>query len=215
MEVYRRGGGGGGGGGGGASCASASTAARAMRTHSQRQRRQQHTQRGEEREEEALRTERKLLVLDLNGLLVHRTKRKRPMEEKEWTSNLRGFLTSSNNVYTRPYVSSFLEYCFTWFDVGVWTSCREENMSPILDKLLTGAQRESLIFAWHNEHCGYDTEAQYRRLKNLQTLWRNIPIYDVRERICVCACSHVPTEVCDAYTAGVCVCVSECDTTVY
>ena len=73
---------------------------------------------------------KKLLLLDLNGLLIHREKislfshhHSRNMKEGYVQSPLPSFFTTNHAVYERPGVSLFLEFCFKHFEVAAWTSC--------------------------------------------------------------------------------------------
>ena len=112
-------GGGGGGGGGG--------------RHSSR--RDGHERRQYSRHHARLRP-KKLVVLDLNGLLIHREKISlfshhnfggdvgRRMKDGYVQYPLPSFFTSNHAVYERPGVARFLEFCFGNFDVAAWSSCR-------------------------------------------------------------------------------------------
>ena len=57
----------------------------------------------------------KLLVLDLDGTLIHGTFQALSRECDFRTKG--GFL-----VYSRPHLAVFLETVFQWFDVAVWTA---------------------------------------------------------------------------------------------
>jgi len=66
--------------------------------------------------------EKKLLVLDMNGLLVetfHRAE-KRP---KELPPD--GKAGKNQFVYKRPFCNQFIEFCFQNFVVGVWSSAQK------------------------------------------------------------------------------------------
>ncbi|GAM86052.1 hypothetical protein ANO11243_040620 [Dothideomycetidae sp. 11243] len=79
--------------------------------------------------------QRLLLILDLNGVLIHRNRNGDPRSFK-----------------TRPGAHSFLEHCFANHDVMIWTSTRKENADSILERLLTPDQSSSLVEAWFREN---------------------------------------------------------------
>lgn len=72
-------------------------------------------------------TKRCLLVLDLNGTLLHRRRTK----------------TNSNaHVYARPYLGAFLRYIShpaVGLDVTVWSSARRDNVNSMVERAWSGA----------------------------------------------------------------------------
>lgn len=88
--------------------------------------------------------EKKLLVLDMNGLLVetfHRAE-KRP---KELPPD--GKAGKNQFVYKRPFCNQFIEFCFQNFVVGVWSSAQKQNVDKLVD-FIFGDLKEKLIFCW-------------------------------------------------------------------
>ncbi|KAI3885449.1 hypothetical protein MKX03_036341 [Papaver bracteatum] len=105
------------------------------------------------------RTDKKLLVLDLNGLLAD-------------LSNHLGKKTRTK----RPYCDEFLKFCFERFHVGVWSSRKKSNVINVVNFLM-GDMKENLLFCWDVSHC---TETGFRVLgdwykplvlKELKKLW--------------------------------------------
>ncbi|XP_044486417.1 uncharacterized protein LOC123211670 isoform X2 [Mangifera indica] len=72
-------------------------------------------------------SKKKLLVLDVNGILVHITQQ--PVH-KGWKPH---FVASKKAVFKRPYCCDFLQFCFERFNVGIWTS--RIKMHPTAEKL--------------------------------------------------------------------------------
>ncbi|PIN12611.1 Phosphoprotein phosphatase [Handroanthus impetiginosus] len=114
-------------------------------------------------------TGKKLLVLDVNGLLV----------------DINSFVPYDYDpddiilrkaVFKRPYCDDFLKFCFEKFNVGVWSSRTKRNVEPILDFLL-GNDKSKLLFCWDQSHCtdtGYGTVEKKHKpllLKKLKKLW--------------------------------------------
>ncbi|XP_026387855.1 uncharacterized protein LOC113282958 [Papaver somniferum] len=105
------------------------------------------------------RTDKKLLVLDLNGLLAD-------------LSNDLGRKARTK----RPYCDEFLKFCFERFHVGVWSSRKMSNVINVVNFLM-GDMKENLLFCWDVSHC---TETGFRVLgdwykplvlKELKKLW--------------------------------------------
>ncbi|KAI3938174.1 hypothetical protein MKW92_029242 [Papaver armeniacum] len=76
------------------------------------------------------RTDKKLLVLDLNGLLAD-------------LSNDLGRKARTK----RPYCDEFLKFCFERFHVGVWSSRKKSNVTNVVNFLM-GDMKENLLFCW-------------------------------------------------------------------
>ncbi|CAA0815315.1 Haloacid dehalogenase-like hydrolase (HAD) superfamily protein [Striga hermonthica] len=114
-------------------------------------------------------TEKKLLVLDVNGLLVDIS----PYVPYDYDPD---DIILRKAVFKRPYCDDFLKFCFERFNVGVWTSRARRNMEPILDFLL-GNDKSRLLFFWDQSHCtdtGFTTVEKRNRplqLKKLKKLW--------------------------------------------
>ncbi|KAK4350359.1 hypothetical protein RND71_029672 [Anisodus tanguticus] len=77
------------------------------------------------------RSNKKLLVLDLNGLLADIV----PLQHV-----LYGFkvdtIVSGKAVFKRPFHDDFMQFCFEKFNVGVWSSRIRKNVDLVLDFLL-------------------------------------------------------------------------------
>ncbi|KAH9843445.1 catalytic domain of ctd-like phosphatases [Teratosphaeria destructans] len=70
-----------------------------------------------------------LVVLDLNGTLLHRK-------------------SKGSNFTTRPHVSEFLHYLLTNHTVMIWSSARPDNVKAMCGKLFTKPQMQQLIAVW-------------------------------------------------------------------
>jgi len=89
-----------------------------------------------------------LLVVDLNGVLVHRVPRGQapPPTAEGWA-----LLTVANTrVYWRRGAHAFLEWALDRFAVAVWTSAREATAAAIVGALGVAGQ---LAFVWHQGQC--------------------------------------------------------------
>lgn len=96
----------------------------------------------------------KLIVLDLNGLLIHREKvkskgaadMKRRCGTQQWTK------VGMFVVWKRPYLEEFIEFCLEHFDVAVFSSVRPHNIAPLID-LVFGERKQELVFVWDQTKC--------------------------------------------------------------
>ncbi|KAK4402216.1 hypothetical protein Sango_0962300 [Sesamum angolense] len=87
--------------------------------------------------------QKKLLVLDVNGLLVDISSYV-PYDPDPDDIILK------KAVFKRPYCDDFLKFCFERFNVGVWSSRTKRNMEPILEFLL-GNDKCKLLFCWDSD----------------------------------------------------------------
>ncbi|KAJ0805140.1 putative FCP1 domain, HAD superfamily protein [Helianthus annuus] len=120
---------------------------------------------------------KKLLVLDVNGLLVDIVAN--PDEDYKPDTIL-----GSKSVFKRPFCDEFLKFCFERFNVGVWTS-RTRNIEQVLKFLAVDTKQ--LLFCWDQFHCtktGFNTIENSGKplvLKELKKLWdkqdRYLPWY--------------------------------------
>ncbi|KAL8135874.1 putative FCP1 homology domain-containing protein C1271.03c [Apium graveolens] len=104
---------------------------------------------------------KKLLVIALGGLLVHRQH-----DREKFTkipSNIRPDVFHGHfRVYKRPFCDEFLKFCFERFEVGLWSVAKEHNIQALLNTLL-GAYRNRLLFVWDQEDC---TDTGFKCLEN-------------------------------------------------
>ena len=87
---------------------------------------------------------KKLVVLDLNGVLVRRELDRGKQE---------GTLLNNFRVWKRPHCDEFLAYLFEHFRVAIWSSVRAHNVAAVVGWLMTPEQRKQLVFEWDQEQC--------------------------------------------------------------
>lgn len=119
---------------------------------------------------------KKLLVLDLAGVLCDRIFRG---NEAKIPKNRVPDATGGNFfVYKRNYCEEFLRFCFERFQVGIWSSAKKWNLDFAMDCVL-GRLRGKLLFTWDQDHCtdsGFTTlEIKNKPIffKELRKLWEN------------------------------------------
>ncbi|ORY17912.1 HAD-like domain-containing protein [Clohesyomyces aquaticus] len=103
-----------------------------------------------------------LVVLDLNGTLIHRPRRSAP-----------------TRLIERPFLAHFLRYLFKNFSVMVWSSAKPENVDVLVGKALNQELRKLLVACWGRDSFGlapalYNQNVQV--YKNLNKIWESSPI---------------------------------------
>ncbi|OAY70934.1 putative FCPy domain-containing protein [Ananas comosus] len=119
--------------------------------------------------ESILSHQKKLLVLDLNGLLADINQDYRNAHKADRKVN-------GKFVFKRPFCDEFLDFCFRNFKIGVWSSRKMYNVNYIVDFLM-GNLKDKLLFCWDQSKCtltGYRTIENVHKplvLKELKKLW--------------------------------------------
>ena len=105
---------------------------------------------------------RKLLVLDLDETLIHTTER--PLDRAP------DFEYETYFVYRRPYLEDFLQYAFSTFEVGVWTSAGLNYAQHVVRNIM---EPSDLRFLWASRRCTIRrdfTTGQFGSVKRLTKL---------------------------------------------
>jgi NLI interacting factor-like phosphatase len=98
---------------------------------------------------------RLLIILDLNGALVSKT--------------------GKSGMWVRPHYTEFLEYLFSQFEVGVWSSARQNTVSNMCQ--LFGNFKKKLLFTWSRENFGLSEDDYLKNIstiKDLQLVWKSL-----------------------------------------
>ena len=107
-----------------------------------------------------------LVVLDLNGTLLYRSKKHHAY-------------ISSKHPRPRPYLRQFLEYLFSHFHVMIWSSAQPQNVTAMLNATFSPEQRERLVAVWARDTLGL-TPTQMRRkivvYKRLDKVWAKLGV---------------------------------------
>ncbi|BBN13438.1 hypothetical protein MPTK1_6g03480 [Marchantia polymorpha subsp. ruderalis] len=114
---------------------------------------------------------KKLLVLDINGLLIDTYFQSEQLPDRPHDAKINRFY-----VYKRTGCEEFVQYCLDNFVVGVWSSAREHNVMSLVEYTFKEA-KDKLAFIWHQTHCT-DTKLKHPEnkykpvfLKELSKLW--------------------------------------------
>ncbi|KAL5724566.1 hypothetical protein ACHQM5_007808 [Ranunculus cassubicifolius] len=112
---------------------------------------------------------RKLLILDLNGLLVDIV----PVLPRGCRADKR---IGKKSLIKRPFCDDFVKFCFETFNVGVWSSRTKINVDKVVDFIM-GDYKHKLLFCWHQSQCtptGFNTlEVAHKPMvfKEIKKLW--------------------------------------------
>jgi len=102
---------------------------------------------------------KKAIGLDLDGLLILRTK---------------------NKIYYRKNMHDFLDFCFNSADVFVFTSTTKKNVDLIIPKLFTPGQILKLLFIWDRSYTDPDPMGRgWDTLKDLNKIKKEYPDYSI------------------------------------
>ncbi|CAN7089521.1 unnamed protein product [Brassica rapa subsp. narinosa] len=122
----------------------------------------------ENKEASVVTRRRKLLVLDLNGLLADIVS---PLADCKADINI-----GRRAIFRRPFCEEFLKFCFDKFEVGIWSSRKKNNVDRITEFLL-GDMKRKLLFCWDMSYCATTTlgslenRHKYVVFKDLNQLW--------------------------------------------
>jgi len=112
---------------------------------------------------------KKLLILDLNGLLAD-------INQDYHNAHLAHAKVRSKLVFRRPYCDDFLRFCFQNFELGIWSSRKRENVKSVVDILMRDL-KQYLLFCWDMSYCTVtgcktiDNKDKPLMLKELKKVW--------------------------------------------
>ncbi|OJD29030.1 nif domain protein [Diplodia corticola] len=101
-----------------------------------------------------------LIVIDLNGTLVHRPRRNK----------------KNSQIISRPYVSAFLDYLIANHRVMVWSSAKPVSVEKMVASLMPSAnRRDALLAEWGRDRLGLSPKAYDEKVqvyKELDKVWK-------------------------------------------
>ncbi|KAI0822127.1 hypothetical protein BC628DRAFT_1391072 [Trametes gibbosa] len=123
---------------------------------------------------------RKLLVLDLNGTLLHRSPHNPRPKTKVQSQDDRPRDGHGSGpprlrpVHPRPYMCAFRSYLFapqtrTWLDVMVWSSAQPHSVGDMVDKCF-GEDQDNLLAIWARDTLGLSTHHYHRKVQTVKDL---------------------------------------------
>lgn len=120
-----------------------------------------------EREMEMTRIPKKLLIFDLNKVLLCKNKHKH------------------TSFFLRPFVHDFILDMFQLFDVAVWTSGRTDTMNKAMNHIF-GHCKDKLVFYWTQNECTQmNLRYPYEFKKELSKVWEQFPQYNQHNTVSI------------------------------
>ena len=107
----------------------------------------------------------KILMLDIDETLIHSSYH---LLDREADLQLGPYY-----IYKRPGVEYFLDQCFEWFEVGIWTTATKDYATFIMEHLLDDLLK--LAFMWTRKSCERNIDFDHMfayYIKDLQKLCR-------------------------------------------
>ncbi|XP_014496436.1 ubiquitin-like domain-containing CTD phosphatase 1 isoform X2 [Vigna radiata var. radiata] len=98
---------------------------------------------------------KKLIVLDLNGLLVDIVFPPPRHRKADATVGRKA-------LFKRPFYLDFLNFCFEKFEVAIWSSRTRKNINYVINYLM-GNMKQRLLFSWDLSYC---TKTTFKSLEN-------------------------------------------------
>lgn len=113
---------------------------------------------------------RRLLVLDMNGLLCHR---KHVSELQGIPEDIVGLAQRRGNqfVWARPYADEFLRYCLERFDVAIWSSATQVRLMEFMPAVVAEDVYRRLAFVWSQDQCDQDPQDPTLWKKDLRRVY--------------------------------------------
>ncbi|KEH24113.1 NLI interacting factor-like phosphatase [Medicago truncatula] len=105
---------------------------------------------------------KKLLIMNLNGFLLHRAHvcdKKAIPKSRTADYKYPYFL-----LFKRPFSEEFIKFCLERFEVGLWSSAMEHNIDDALACAI-GELKNKLLFVWDQDKC---RDSGFKSLENNQ-----------------------------------------------
>lgn len=127
---------------------------------------------------------KKLLILDINNLLVSRAYSLKQDDPEIWPMAQdyinQADMLGTHYTWKRPDLDVFIHYCLQNFTVAVWSSAWPQNVDRLCEYIFTPKQRSQLLFEWNQSMC-HRVDAVW--MKNLSVVWSEYPQYSAENTI--------------------------------
>nr|XP_011468493.1 PREDICTED: uncharacterized protein LOC101295843 [Fragaria vesca subsp. vesca] len=112
---------------------------------------------------------KKLLVFDLNGLLVYRVYRSnKPDVPSDRTPDGK---FGNHLVFKRPFAEEFVQFCLEIFEIGIWSSALEKNVDAVID--CHGKSENQTIICVDSGFKSLEKRMKPLFFKELKKLWNH------------------------------------------
>ncbi|KAI3658234.1 hypothetical protein MP638_006365 [Amoeboaphelidium occidentale] len=123
-----------------------------------------------------------LLILDLNGTLIYRSKRGGGSVGTAYLQP--SFNVSQRKVFLRPNLQKFFESIPSNFDIAIWTSAERHTSMEIIARIVPNYEKR-LVFWWFRDKCVTDPVNFKFCRKDLSIVWDAYPQYNEYNTILV------------------------------
>lgn len=98
---------------------------------------------------------RYLVILDLNGILVHREYlgNREPCVLDSLSVDENSTIIGLTKITRRPHLGPFLDFLFKHFDVALWSSALSRNIIPTLEWAIGKKHCQRFKFIWTQQEC--------------------------------------------------------------
>lgn len=133
---------------------------------------------------------RRLIILDMNGVLLHRNyvgSKNENSDDKKLIKNHQKTCEKIGNfqVTLRPNLRGFIDYLFRHFDVAIWSSASLLNINPTLEYALGKERCSKFLFIWSQNECigikntnNDDIRRSILLTKPIARVWKEFSRYD-------------------------------------
>jgi hypothetical protein len=123
---------------------------------------------------------KRLIILDLNGLLIHRLHKHEYVRCKTLLKQQYNLGTldpaeiiGNFAVWFRPDVKQFLSWLIDHFHVAIWSSVLKHNIEPVVETLLPSShERDRLLFWWNQENCLIEEDPTETNMKKAKSFYK-------------------------------------------
>ena len=126
---------------------------------------------------------RPLLILDLNGILCHRSREEpKGAQLRRASANIAG-----TAIICRSDLTRFLYRLQKHFCLAVWTSAKKTTAEQLLQILFPAEIKERLLFTWSKENCKEEVHQGDKILyqKPLDKVWREFPFWNCNNTLLI------------------------------
>ncbi len=133
-------------------------------------------------------SKKKLIILDLNGLLVHRHFKRSSIETGYNTEE--ATLLGDHYTWDRPGSREFINYLLDNYTVAVWSSAMAKNVNLLVNHVFK-SRRTELLFEFDQSFCELETphpdptERKPLFKKNLTTVWSAFSTFNERNTLLI------------------------------
>ena len=130
-----------------------------------------------------------LLVLDLNGVLCHRSRKDREPEGVKLRPSI-GHVAGTP-IIPRTDIARLLQLLEQYFCLAIWTSAKRKTARGLLELLVPPSIQERFLFVWTQSECNavgneksdHDHEVVFE--KHLPKIWKAFPLWNANNTLLI------------------------------